>query len=90
VHNNVATIVKMSDPQTEDTSHILVSDSSARDVETLIQQVEEDDQSRLRSLWNLNMENVIKPVRYCKTIVLLLSFVETDLETKPEVVTKVH
>lgn len=42
---------------------------------------------RLRKLWNKKMEYKPRATRYLKTVVLMLSWEETDLKTQPEVST---
>jgi hypothetical protein len=48
-------------------------------------QEQDEDNTRQRGLWVEHMKNAAKAVRYLRTVVLLLSWAETDLETKPEV-----
>lgn len=44
-----------------------------------------EEEIRLRKLWNDNMKNSPKAVRYLRTDVLMLSWEDTDLFTQPEV-----
>jgi hypothetical protein len=45
----------------------------------------EAEQTRLQMLWDRHMQNIAKYVRYTETAVLLISWEEGDLYTKPEV-----
>lgn len=46
---------------------------------------QEGDEVRVRNLWNVNMKNAPTSFSYLKTVVLMLSWAETDLQTQPEV-----
>ena len=66
-------------------SLMLRAERSLQDVSGLLAQQERDEEVRVRKLWNDNMKNAPKSFNYLKTVVLMLSWEETDLHTQPEV-----
>jgi hypothetical protein len=69
----------------EESSLLLPAQHSLQDVSGLLGQQDRDEEVRVRKLWDDNMKNTPKAVSYLKTVVLMLSWEETDLSTKPEV-----
>jgi hypothetical protein len=66
-------------------SLLLRAEHSLQDVSGLLAQQDRGEEVRVRKLWNDNMKNIPKAVSYLKTVVLMLSWEETDLHTQPEV-----
>jgi len=75
----------MSERPAEEPSLLLRAEHSLQDVPGLLPRQESVEDVRVRKLWSDNMKNRPKAFNYLKTVVLMLSWEETDLLTQPEV-----
>jgi len=74
----------MSERPVEAPSPMLRAENNLQHVPGLLTQ-QETEEVRVRNLWNENMKNAPRSFSYLKTVVLMLSWAETDLQTQPEV-----
>ena len=66
-------------------SPVLSSAGVLRHGSDMLSRQHEDEDVRLRNLWNDWMKTKPKATRYLKSAVLMFSWKETDLKTQPEV-----